>query len=737
MKKVVLVLIINLVFFNIQAQVVKGRIFEKTKSGSSQALIGVLVKALDSPQKNAVSDNNGDFSISGITNGQKLVFSYVGYITDTLKVLDSNLFIEIELKQNNTELNELVVKGSSSVFDKLSPIQTEIITSKILAKAACCNLSESFETNASLNVNYTDAVTGAKQIQLMGLAGQYVQMNFENIPLIRGLATTFGLNFIPGTWVQSIDVSKGTSSVVNGFESMTGAINVELQKPDLAEKLYLNTYLNSFGRAEINLNLAKKINPKWSTLLLSHGSTLNNTVDNNKDGFLDLPKYSQINLLNRWKYSSSRLMAQFGVHYLNDSRVGGQVGFENKVNTSNLYGFTNQTNRLNVFSKIARLYPSKPYRGLGLILSASTHDSKSFFGFKPYMANQNSFYSNLIYQDIINNTNHTYKAGLSIIADDVVENYTSINMNRTEIVPGAFVEYTYNNLDRTIIVGGLRFDNNNRFGSFLSSRVHFKHDINQNTSWRFTFGNGQRSPFIFAENYGNLVSSRQVVILDNLKPEISWNIGTSIVKEFGKSNIVFDVYHTNFQNQTVIDAEHKSYLYFYNLEGRSFTNSAQIELNLVPNSRWELKFAYRYLQVKQTLGKPFDQKVLLDKMYVNRDRVLINAAYALPYDKWKFDITFQWNGKRRIPELKDGFDHNSYLSMPIVYAPAFLNINTQITKTFIKWDAYLGIENLGNFTQKDPIINPLKPFEENFDAGMAWGPIVGRIIYVGIRYKIK
>lgn len=718
------------------AQNVTGIVLDNS-NGKEEAIIGATVHW--SGTKIATqTDVEGRFSIPR-TKSNQLIISFVGFTTDTLTITNET-DLKVYLKSEN-QLQEVVVRSGSTAIDRLSPHQTEIITSKALAKAACCNLSESFETNASVSVSYNDAVTGAKQIQLLGLAGTYVQMNVENVPSLRGLATTFGLNYIPGTWVQSIDVGKGAGSIVNGYESMTGQINVELQKPDISERVYLNTYVNSLGRGEINLNLAKILSrkngkPRWSVGLLSHGSTLQSNIDGNEDNFYDLPKYTQANFINRWKYESDKMMAQFGVKFLHDTRLGGQIQ-KNPLSLDDIiYRFTNTTNRVEFFSKTARLFPNKPYRGLGFILNGVIHDSKSEFGFRPYDGRQNTGYGNLIYQDIIGNTNHTYKAGLSFLFDDFSERFADTLMTRTEVVPGAFFEYTYKYLDKITAVAGARTDFHNLYGTIFTPRLHVLYNVNPDNALRISAGKGFRTPNPFAEYFGNLVSSRTVRFLDRIKPEIAWNFGISYTKHFGKSNLIIDAYRTNFVNQLIADTEHPQFLYFYNSSGKNFANSAQIELNLVPANRLEFKIAYRYTDVWQTLGKPYNQDITVRKMFIPRDRVLFNVGYALPYDKWKWDFTVQYNGTRRVPNLSPNYQHTSYESMPIRYAPAFVNINAQVSRSFRRWDVYLGGENLNNFTQKDPIVTPETPFGTRFDGGSAWGPVVGRIIYFGTRYKL-
>lgn len=719
------------------AQNVSGVVLDKSNN-KEEPIIGATVNWLGTKIA-TTTDVEGKFTIAR-AKSKKLIISFVGYKSDTLDI-SNETDLRVYLQSEN-QLQEVVVRSSSTSMDRLSPIHTEILTSKALAKAACCNLSESFETNASVSVSYADAVTGAKQIQLLGLAGTYVQTNVENIPSIRGLATTFGLNYIPGTWIQSIDIGKGAGSVVNGYESMTGQINVELQKPDLAEKVYLNTYVNSLGRGEINLNLAhifkqkQESKPKWSVAFLSHGSTMQTSIDKNNDNFYDLPKYTQANFINRWKYESDKMVAQFGVKYLYDTRLGGQIN-KNPLSLDNLiYRFSNTTNRAEFFSKTAKLYQSKPYRGLGLIVNGVIHDSKSQFGFRPYDGQQQTLYGNLIYQDIFGNTNHSYKAGLSFLYDNYDEKFADLTYQREEIVKGGFFEYTYKHLDKLTAVAGTRLDFHNLFGTIFTPRLHVLYNATENTALRLSAGKGFRTANPFAEYFGNLVSSRTVRFLETINPEVSWNYGVSLTKTFGKSNLIIDLFHTQFQNQLIGDTEHPNFLYFYNSQGKNYANSAQIELNLVPAPRLEFKIAYRYSDVWQTLGKAFEQQITVQKMFIPRDRILFNVGYALPYDKWKFDATLQYNGKRRIPNLSTEYLHTSYETMPIQFAPAFVNLNAQVSRSFRRWDVYLGGENLTNFTQKSPIVTPENPFGSRFDAGSAWGPVVGKVIYFGTRYKL-
>ncbi|GAB3643702.1 TonB-dependent receptor plug domain-containing protein [Spirosoma arcticum] len=723
---------------------VRGSVGE-TVGGKRVPLVGATV-VWAGTSVGTVTDLVGRFQLNAPPISNRLVVSYVGYQSDTLTITDSTAELTVTLRADlpggGRTLQEVTVLGAPGQIDRINPIQTELITQRTLAKAACCNLSESFETNASVSVSYADAVTGARQIQFLGLGGQYVQTNVENIPTVRGLGTTFGLNYIPGTWITSIDVGKGAGSVVNGYESMSGQMNIELQKPDSPDRLFINGYVNSFGRVEGNVNWSKPMGEKWSVGVLGHASTLQTERDQNNDGFRDLPLYTQLNAINRYKYSSERFVAQFGVKALYEDRDGGQLSGGNQGTGSgpSRYSFGNTTKRLEFFSKTAKLYPDQPYKGLGLILNALNHEQTANFGFRPYAGRQRTVYANVIYQSIIGNTNHAYKAGVSYLLDDYREQLGTLQTSRTESVPGVFAEYTYIHPEKVTIVLGGRFDYHNLFGPQWTPRAHLKYDISPNLSLRASAGRGFRVPNFLAENFGYLVSSRTVINDAQLRPEVSWNYGGSLTNDFTllgkKASLVIDYHRTDFREQLFVDIEHPRELHFHNLYGKSFANSFQAELNYQPIRRMDVKVAYRLFDVRQSMSVPSEDTLLLPRMMIPRDRVLLNVGYALPYDKWKFDATLQWNGTRRIPYLRTGAGVD-YAIVPLEYAPSYYNLNAQVSRAFKSgWEVYLGGENLTGFRQLNPIVAANDPFGADFDAGSrVWGPVTGRMVYAGFRFK--
>jgi outer membrane receptor for ferrienterochelin and colicin/copper chaperone CopZ len=710
--------------------------------GNFHPLQGATV-TLSGTTKGVMTDSNGIFKISTDTI-QRLVVSYAGYKSDTISVHPSEEVRVVMASGGYLKEVKITTRQKASYISLLNPIRTQVMTDRELFKAACCNLSESFETNPSVDVSYNDAVTGSKQIQLLGLSGSYTQLTLENLPGPRGIATPLGLNTIPGPWIESIQLTKGVGSVANGYESIAGQINVELKKPETTEKLFANVYINDFGKTDLNLSLAQKLGKKWSTGILVHDDFLNNqNLDANKDGFRDLPTGNLFTAMNRWKFDDGKgWLMQFGIKALIDRRTGGDINYDpsRDNHTTNYYGLGITTNRFDEFAKIGYVFPQKKYKSFGLQLSSFQHEQDSYFGLTTYKAKQNNFYSNLIYQSIIGTTAHKFRTGISFVYDNYKEDLNSSHYNRKEIVPGAFFEYTYDPSEKFSAVAGLRIDHNNLFGSFVTPRLHLRYEPIKGTTIRMSGGRGERTANIFAENLGVLISSRQIHILSNdrgkaygLNPEIAWNEGVSVDQKFKLFNrqgsVAIDFFRTDFQSQVVVDADKSAReVDFYNLDGGSYSNSFQFEINHEVLSRLDLRLAYRLFDVKSTYHGE-----LLERPLVAKHRAFANLAYEVK--GWKFDYTMTYNGTKRIPFTKDN---------PVQYqlperSPSYVLMNAQISKTLGKkhpWDVYAGGENLTNYYQQDPVLASDQPFGPYFDASLVWGPLTGRMFYIGMRYKI-
>ena len=736
-KQLAFGLSVALIPFSLSAQTsLTGVVMEEHADGMFQPVPGANVYWFGT-QIGSSTDTAGQFQIPISKETRKLIISYVGYQSDTIKVeqLDK---LTIVLK-NSTELGgvDVVYRKRGTEISYMNPLKVETMGEKELYKAACCNLSESFETNPSIDVAYADAVTGTKQIQMLGLDGKYSQITREQMPAVRGVSSVQGMTYIPGSWIESIQLNKGAGSVVNGYESVTGQINVELKKPDEAEKWFLNGYANQGGRTELNFAGAQRLNDNVSTGLLLHGNLRPLDIDNNKDGFLDFPTGHQLNMINRWRFNSHKgWEGQAGVNVLTEDRQGGQMASET-INQPYRLGW--KTNHGEIWGKTGYVFPQAKYRSVGFQGSALYHGQRSTFGGTMYDSEQKSGYFNSIYQSIIGTSTHKYRTGLSFQYDAFREQVDSTEWRREEIVPGAFFEYTFTYFEKFAVVAGIRGDYHNYYGLFFTPRLHLRYEVREGTVLRASGGRGQRTANVVAENFSLLATARTWTINGNpaiqgfgLKPEVAWNFGLNLTQDFRldyrPGTFSVDGYQTMFENQTVIDLEDPRQVQVYDLAGTSYASSVQAQVDYELRRRLDARLAYRWYEVRTTYGSD-----LKDKPYVAKHRAFLNLGYET-VSNWKFDYTIQWQGRKRIPSTS---------SNPVAYqratrSPDIILMNAQITKSWKEqFDVYVGMENITNVKQNNPILASDQPGGTYFDSSMIWGPIFGRMTYFGFRLKAK
>ncbi len=735
-KKIKILLIIIILPLTIFSQQIQGTVYEINEKGNKSPLPGVNIYLADK-SSGTTTDSKGAFALEiGQKTNFPLVFSFVGYKSDTLFVSNTDEHIELVLNLGKS-LKEIVIaeRGSGSHILRMEPILSQHITTGELQRAACCNLAESFETNASVDVQYNDAVSGAKQIQLLGLSGIYSQILFENMPYLRGLGIPYGLEYLPGSWLESIYVSKGTASVLNGYESITGQINAELKKPESDESTFVNIYADQHSRIEANLNQRVVLDHDLQTMIYGHYQNSSAIIDQNKDGFLDMPLVQQVHIANHWNYNNeeSGFEARWGIRGLSEARKGGQVAFfNNNGEQKQYYGTEINTNRIDAFAKTGYLFRNPKNMNIGFINSFSIHDMESSFGLKTYSGKQYGYYSNLIFNTELHKPEHSLHAGISMMYDKYDESFNDSIFRTNESVPGAFAQYTYLIPERFTFIAGFRIDKHSIHGLLYTPRIHTRFALNEHITLRASAGKGYRSPRIIAENIQMLASARKIVFEEENLLEEAYNTGINLsfnYKLFGKDiSVTTEYYYTFFNKQAIIDYEKDmNAIRIYNLDGKSFASHAQIELSYNPLKNTEIRTAIRYNDVKASY-----EGVLKDKYLVNNWKYLLTTSYATPNLRWQFDATYLLNGKSRLPELT--FNPEEYRLAK--YSPMFSIVNLQISHKYKKWDLYIGIENLFDFTQSNPIIAADDPFGPYFDSSMVWGPILGRKIYAGLRFKL-
>jgi len=724
---------------------VEGIVREANSENIDIGLEGANVYWMNS-QLGTITNGEGFFSIPFSKEYNKLIISYVGFKSDTLTINEPKMIRHF--LQPSNELDGVVVQKKRDAVEKTYFSAQNVITvnSAELLKAACCNLSESFETNPAIDVNFSDALTGTKQIRMLGLTSPYLLITQENIPMVRGASQAYGLTFTPGTWVESIQITKGAGSVVNGYESISGQINTELVKPLTDKKLFVNGYFNRNGRLELNTHLNSKLNDKWSTGLYIHGNKRSQIEERNGDGFLDAPLADQINVMSRWQYQNPETgwVSFINLRYLNDQKQVGQIDFNPDTDrfTNNVWGSEIDTQRFDSSVKLGYVFPELPFQSFGFQASYSNHNQDSYYGFNEYDITHESVYSNLIFNSILGDTKNTFKTGLTFAYDTYDELVNTTNFSRDDASIGAFFEYSYDNLEKVNLTAGLRIDSHNRLGNFITPRLHIQYTPWERGSLKGSFGRGRRAANIFAENQQLFASARQIQILDTdgsvygLDPEDAWNYGVSFLQGFTflnrPGNVTLDFYRTDFRNQVVVDWENPRAISFYNLDGKSFANSFQIEVNHEILKNVEFRTAYKYYDVQTDY-----REGRLRKPLQARTRFFANLGYETELtekgSQWRFDYTLHTVGRQRLP--------NTNVNPPEFrlgdFTASYNLMNAQVTKVFSNtFEFYVGGENLTNFKQSNPVLGAENPFGPNFDTSIVYAPIMGRMFYGGFRYKI-
>ena len=727
MKKLIIIFFL-LFSIILKAEEITGFVYA-IENGQKAALIGANVFTEDK-KYGTTTGLDGRFKLLLPNNSgyKKLQVSFISY---EMRLIDisNNKNIDVLLKGNS--LDDVVVRRKKSDRLTTSPYDIQILDSKELQKAACCNLAESFETNAAIDVQFADAVTGTKKIKMLGLDGYYTQTVFENGPGIRGLENGLGILFVPGPFMSSIAINKGAGSVVNGYDAITGQINYEYKKPHNSERFFLNFFGSRHGQFELNTNVSHRFSDKWSSLLAVHGSTYQFLSDENKDSFQDMPINERINVLNRWKYFGDKFRAQFGVNYVYDERTSGQLeGGKLNEGNSNLYDTEIVSRKISAFAKTGFIL-KKHNQSIGIQYNFNQFSQSAWIGNRTYQGLENFGKINFIFQSDMNNEFSTMKLGASYLIDDFKETIDTIVLDRLESVPGLFAEYNYQDNEKFAFVGGIRADYHNLHGFWISPKLNFKYSIMPDLTLKLAAGHGYRTANIISENMSGLVSSRKLEIQEDLGYESAWNMGGGLTKKFlvgfQELRLSADFYHTRFTNQVVVDYEDVNKMQVYNLDGTSFANSFQFEAQFEAFDGFDIKLAYKLDDIYMTY-----KSGMKAVPYIPKHKVLATLDYETKNEKWRFNVTGQLKGPARIPSTFG----NETANLRADLSPTYFLMNAQATVVVKRFEFYVGGENLTNYKQENAIIASEDAFGTNFDASMIWGPIAGIKLFGGLRYTI-
>ena len=667
-----------------------------------------------------------------------------------------------------------VSRQAGNYLSKGKELRTEVISAAGLCKMACCNLAESFENSASVTVGYSDAVTGARQIRLLGLSGIYTQMLDETRPVMRGLSAPFGLSYVPGQWLESIQIAKGSSSVINGVECLTGQINMEHRKPTDEKPLFINGAVMSDTKMDLNVASSLQMGYKWSTVILGHVSGNIAPHDMDGDGFLDEPKQLQFNLSNRWLYQADNgVQVRFGVRAIQDSRLGGQMlkdadgkhvfydrntySLTPTAGTVDPWGSDILNRSMNAYVKVGVPLNEDNSQNIALIADYNFQNMDSYFGSTKYLADQHSAFANLLYQNVINDS-HRFTLGLNGTFDrfnedfrraiwlSTGENVADFNGPTDLANAGIFGEYTYHYGDEFSAIAGLRGDwfNHVTGGAArfrVSPRVTLKYMPIDEIVIRANGGRGLRYSTPLVDNIGVFSTGKQYVgAYNDHILEDAWTFGGNVTyyMPFGASSntyLSFDYFRTQFTQQMVVDYEmDPTQICFYALNGnRSFTDNYQLDFSVDPIERFNITATFRYTNAKIELAG----KGLVEKPMTSRFKGVLNLQYATNLNKWIFDFTASLNGSCRVYDFMESLtDKDGNLLYKNGRTPVYPLLYAQVTRRFKGWDVYLGAENLTNFRQQNAIIGASNPRQPSFDASCIWGPLMGIKAHIGFRFTL-
>ncbi len=726
----------------------------------------------------SMTDSLGVFTIHRVKDYNRLVTSYVGYNNDTTTIERGVREIAITMKSGNMGLGDVMVQGKiqGNYIEQNSIVKNETISFLGLCKMACCSLAESFENSAAVTVGYSDAISGARQIKMLGLVGTYTQMLDESRPIMRGINAPYGLSYTPGMWLSSIQVSKGISSVTAGSEAITGQVNLEYRKPTDAERLFVNGYINNEFRTELNVTTALPVtkDAKLSTILMFHGSTdaEAGAKDHNHDGFRDMPNTKQINFANRWLYAADNgFQLRYGVKYLEETRLGGEIGYDDDMrddmfkgidNPDNIYGSLIHNREANGYIKIGMptgraVYDSEindqQRPSIAIVADFNHFEQDAYFGLNNYRGIENNFYSNLMYKHFFTyNSSIIFGATATLrsINEELV-NYVPYSSNSNEIlnihnldidenILGGYAEYTYS-VDNFSIILGARGDYNSYYKkSYFTPRGQIKWNVTPNTVVRGSAGVGYRSTNIITDNIGIMATGRVIKFdggshtgVDRLEEALTF--GGSVTQTLSLMNendatFSVDYFRTQFDNQVIVDQEYSAnHIFIYNSDKSSYTDNYQVDFMWTPTSRIEVFATYRYTNSSMHIMRGDGSWVEVERPLVSRYKTLLNLQYATPLRRWVFDVTAQYNGPSRVPTTT-GDLADSYMS------PAYPMFFAQISKRINRIEIYLGCENIANYKQENPILGAENPFSTDFNSSLVWGPLMGRKFYAGFRFNL-
>lgn len=687
----------------------------------------------------AISDSEGLFLINRLADDSLLIIQYVGFKTLEFRVPPNQVEVRITMSEN-IELQQVEVKSkASATFTPLaSNMNKEVVSMRELRKAPCCNLSESFETSAVVDANYTNAALGTREIEMLGMRGIYSQIMLDSRPTMYNLAAPFAFDFIPGPWLKGVQVSKGAGTVVNGSDGLAGQINVDLIDPQDGPRLFVNGYANHRNRYEMNIITNKKFNENWSSGTLIHGNQDQHHQDKNADDFIDAPRKRQLNVMQRFHYYGLKWEGQVNVHGILDQRQGGQTQHPSPDHVGDLLIYDHNQKRLEIFGNVGFVGFKDPGRSIGFQWHVQHHDYDAMYA-RIANGKDQSYYANLIYQEKFGSKKHTLMSGLSMRRSITEEGFSDLIFNRKEFIPGMFGEYSYNADVADSKFGytvGLRTDRYGDYGFRATPRFSARFQVEDYGTIRASAGRAYRMPNVISDNI-HFIGLGRYFQIESIGLDVANNFGLGYIQKIflggpTELNISVDFYHTYFKKQNIqdIESETRNIINRYVDEG-SRINYFLVQNQIQLNSNLGFKIAYKYTDAQYRLT---NNNPLISRMYLPKHRALFTVDVNSDESIWLANFTLQWVGSQRLLDI-------SYYPTPgsagrTNKSPSYFLINFHLSRNLGKFEFYSGLENATNYVQEYQIVSPTATGSRYFDATRLYAPNMGIRWYGGFKYLL-
>lgn len=689
------------------------------------------------------TDNNGKFDIAVDRNKfNRLVFSFVGYVSDTLSLIPGKTNYAVSLKPDLNSLQEVVVvSGTMKEVSKMdSPIPVEIYTPALFAKNPTPGIFESLGMINGVQPQLNCNVCNTGDIHINGMEGPYTMILIDGMPIVSSLATVYGLSGIPTSMVKRIEVVKGPASTLYGSEAVGGLINIITKDAGTAPQFKAD--VSSTSLQEHNVDVSTKWRTgKSSALLGINYFNFGNKVDINDDNFTDVTQQQRISVFNKWDFErTDNRLASLGFRYVYEDRWGGEMQWNRKHRGSDrVYGESIYTNRFELIGNY-----QLPVNGKKIIFdySYNYHLQDSYYGATPYLADQHVAFMQLRWDVKIGL--HDLLVGIPFryvfYDDNTVGTARADHSNRPmqTYLPGIFIQDEMKLNERITLLSGLRYDRHSIHGNILSPRVSMKYSPDKQNTFRLSTGNGFRVVNLFTEDHAALTGAREVIIEEELKPEQSWNVNLNYATTHAHNSgyVGFDasLFYTYFTNKIVGDfTTDPDKIIYNNLNGHAVSKGVTLNTELMFTNSLKIMGGVTLMDVYQVESEiRSDKKIKQQQLFAPHVTGTYSVSYTLDRHGISFDITGRLNGPMKLPVGDRTIDDRPDKS------PWFTIINFQVTKTFLNgFEFYGGVKNILNFMPDDPLLGWENPFGKNFDTSYNYASVQGIKGFAGLRYTIQ